>query len=626
MTEDKTLDELRAIYGEVPVEPEDNGAKKSQTDMIVDLVTKRCDLFRDKNRTAYALIKATGETYYMGSGQFQDWLLHSFYIEHGTVVREQALREARMTLRSLAMQERRPVHTRVAEVDGEYWLDLGEAGSGQAVRLRPGGWSVEAAKPTFVRSNSAQALPHPIAGGEINLLWKIANIPEDARLLVIAWLVECLRPDTPYPVLELLGEHGSAKSTAQTALRRLIDPNDCDLRGIPKCADDLFVSGGANHMLSFENVSFLPAPIQDALCITATGGGYAKRRLYTDEDEAVITLKRPVVLNGIAATVTQQDLVSRAITVELTPITDAREIQKLASQHEAYRARILGGLLDIAAKALTYLPDMKLPAAERPRLIEFAYLGMAVAKAMGKDPAEFMRQFNEARQDGVERTIDASPVASAIRDWCEVHPGQYRELPVKDLRVLLADYRPAGDDKWPASAKAFGDALRRAAPALRQLGIECRSLGKIGGVVKWRVASTEKINSQNPSPECPASPAATFPEPPGRTCDAESPAQCPAEPVSEKAFINNCLQDEADCAEQDIRTCRTSISGVYFSGGEPAQQDIDQHAMSCRAWRLTYYDRPPEVVTTDPPATRAQMLADWPGAIDAQPMDREGAP
>ena len=158
----------------------------------------------------------------------------------------------------------------------------------------------------------------------------------------------------------------------------------------------------------------LPAPMQDALCVLATGGGFAKRKLYSDAEESVITVKRPIILNGISAAVTAQDLVDRAITIETPVITERQEVTGLWREYEESRAHLLGALLDIAAKALAVLPDMQLPANERPRLVEFALLGMAVAKAVGRAPEEFMQEFKACRQERLARTFDASPVAGAV--------------------------------------------------------------------------------------------------------------------------------------------------------------------------------------------------------------------
>ncbi|MGM0692763.1 MAG: toprim domain-containing protein [Pseudomonadota bacterium] len=492
---------------EIQQDGEEEDKRQSQTDLIVAFVQTWNDLSHDDNDVAYARNRATGEVRALGSRAFRHWLTAEFYAQHEKAVRDQALREAKMTLEGLAMQAHRPVHIRVAGSGGHYWLDLGTPGSSRCVYLRAGAWSLEDQSDLmFCRSESAQPLPEPVTGGKLDPLWKVANVPEQSRLLVIAWLIECLRPDTPFPVVELLGEQGSGKSGTQSALRRLIDPNAADLRSAPKSAEDLFVSGGANHIISLENVSHLQAPLQDAMCVVATGGGFAKRKLYTDGDESVIQLKRPIVLNGIAAAVTQQDLVSRAITVELPVIHDAQAKDKMESEFEAKRPVILGGLLDIAAKALEHLPEMSLPPERRPRLVEFAYLGMAVAKAMGHAPEDFMQQLDAARQDGLERTLEASPVATAIRDWAEIHPGELRDEPAKQWLSILTDFKPLGCDTWPRSAKGLGDAMRRAAPALRQLGIECKSLGNIGGKVKWRIGQRKLPDQRHSRHEVMAQP------------------------------------------------------------------------------------------------------------------------
>lgn len=272
-------------------------------------------------------------------------------------------------------------------------------------------------------------------------------------------------------------------------------------------------------MVSYENISHLPAPMQDALCVLATGGGFAKRKLYSDAEESVITVKRPIILNGISAAVTAQDLVDRAITIETPVITERQEVTGLWREYEENRAHLLGGLLDIAAKALAVLPDMRITADDRPRLVEFALLGMAVAQAAGHAPEDFMREFGASRQESLARTIDASPVAAAVVDMIEARP-QGVTAPAKEILLTLEQYRPTGCDSWPRSPKGLGDALRRAAPALRQLGIDCKCLGKIGGAVKWEIKR-------------------------------KLPKQSPASP--------EVLQNTPTAAkQQDIRTCRTS--------------------------------------------------------------------
>ena len=485
---DQELSALDESPSEDQAEPEEE--RQSQASQLVKFVEQRFELFHDANKEVYACDLETGEVRNLASRQFRDCLLASFYNETGKTPRDQSVREALGTLAGLGRfhGEQREVCLRFAGAAGDYWIDLAMPGSSRAVRLRPGRWEiVEAVEVAFVRPESMQPLPVPIPGGSLDLLWKVANVPQGCRLLVLAWLVECLRPDTPFPVAELLGEQGSAKSTTQTALRRLIDPNACDLRGAPKSVEDIFVSAGACALMSYENISHLSAPMQDALCVLATGGGFAKRKLYSDTEESVISVKRPIVLNGISAAVTAQDLVDRAITIETPVITERQEVTNLWREYEEGRARLLGALLDLAARALAILPDMRLPADDRPRLVEFALLGMAVAVAAGQKRDDFLREFGASRQESLARTIDASPVAAAVVDMIASRP-QGMTAPAKEVLQALEHYRPSGCDSWPKSPKGLGDALRRAAPALRQLGIECKCHGKgSGGVVRWEV-------------------------------------------------------------------------------------------------------------------------------------------
>lgn len=483
--------------------PEDD--KQSQTSLIVKFVEERVDLFHDTNRDVFAHVKHSGECWRLASRAFRDWLVAGFYKAMKNAPRDQSLREALSTLEGLGRfhGERKQVFTRVGLSGCAYYLDLGEPGSSRCIEITRDGWRVLKRAPiSFVRFETMQQLPEPMRGGDISHLWTLVNIPEESRLLVMAWLIECLRPDAPFPVLELIGEQGSAKSSTQTNLRRVIDPNAADLRAAPKCPEDAFVAGGANWIVSYENISHLSAPLQDSICVLATGGGFAKRKLYSDADEIVIQVKRPVILNGIAAAITAQDLIDRTISIETPVIRDRRESTALTRYFEQHHADILGALLDVMVKALAHLPSVSIPADERPRLIEFARLGMATAKAMGRPADEFLVEFNRRRDEAITRTIDASPVATAVIAYMEKFPSGIRDTAEGIMRAM-EHLRPLGvGDAWPRTPKGFADLLRRAAPALRQLGVEAHSEPKTGGVIRWVIE--RKSSTRSPArPACP---------------------------------------------------------------------------------------------------------------------------
>ena len=480
---------------------EDGASKDSLSSQLVAFVLERVELFHDDSGDSFAMVASAQETYRLTSAKFKSWLMAAFYKATGKAARDQSVREAMQVLDGLAQHdgEQKPVHIRVAQVGAALFVDLAQPGNSLAAKIEAGRWQlVQEHEVRFLRPDTMRPLPTPTAAGDMAALWQFVNVPDNARLLVLAWLLECLRPDGVFPVLELLGEAGSAKSTTQRILRMLVDPNASNLRSPPKSIEDVFVSAGLNWIVSFENVSHLAAPMQDALCVLATGGGFAKRKLYSDGEESVINVTRPVVLNGISACVTAHDLIDRSICVEPQRIQIRREDGDIEREFEAAYPSLVAGLFQLMADTLRELPTTQLPAHENIRMAGFARLGMAMERAMGEPEGEFLRQFHASRQESIARTLDSSPVATALMDWFEARQKRSAEMSAKALMLEIEGFKPHGAEAWPKTPKGFGDALRRAAPSLRYVGVEVKSLGKVGGTVKWGIKDCGTRESQPP--------------------------------------------------------------------------------------------------------------------------------
>src|SRR5262249_56517564 len=102
--------------------------------------------------------------------------------------------------------------------------------------------------------------------------------------------------------------------------RALLDPNTAPLRALPREDRDLFIAASNGHVLAFDNVSGLPAWISDTLCRLATGGGFAVRQLYTDQDEGLFDASPPVILNGLRDILTRPHLADPALFLTPAPI------------------------------------------------------------------------------------------------------------------------------------------------------------------------------------------------------------------------------------------------------------------------------------------------------------------
>jgi len=444
-------------------------------DRLVELVNMNTELFHDSSDNCYATFANKGhrECWELESSGFRNWLSYMFFLETRGAPSETALKAALGTLLGQAKYEgaEKTVFKRVAK-DGEaLWIDLCDE-EWKAIKVLAGCWKVVEDPPVmFVRSQTMNPLPIPSENGDLDPLWSLINIPEEERILLLCWMLECYRVGTPYVVLELIGEQGSAKSKTQDVLRDFVDPNQVNLRAKPKNRESLFVSAENSHLVSYENLSHLQPELQDAFCTLATGGGFADRTLYTNKEETIIEVKRPVVLNGISVLVTAQDLLDRTLHIDLPRILKRKTEKEIEIELEENKERIFGGLLDLLAKALQILPFVKIEQEDLPRMADFSYLGEAVYRASGKAEGAFLSDYGRNRSEGVNRTIDSSPVASKLIEFLEVSWNQEFRGTIGGLYEEL-NRRTHPEEAWPKSAKGFGSVLRRLAPSLRTLGYE----------------------------------------------------------------------------------------------------------------------------------------------------------
>lgn len=454
----------------------DGGRGPTQADILIDLAGG-AELFHSADGTAFAdiMINDHRETWPVRTKGFRRWLARQFFEQTGGAPSSEALQSALNVIEAKAHFDgpERVVFIRVGGQDERLYLDLGDE-AWRAVEIDATGWRVVNDPPVrFRRAAGMQPLAVPMLGGSVETLRAFLNVQSDQDfVLVVAWALAVLRNKGPYPALVLSGEQGSAKSTFSAILRALLDPNTAPLRALPREDRDLFIAASNGHVLAFDNVSGLPAWISDTLCRLATGGGFAVRQLYTDQDEVLFDAARPVILNGIEDIVTRPDLADRAVFLTLEPIPEERRRpeQELWAAFEAERPRLLGVLLDAVVEGLKRLPDTHLP--KLPRMADFALWASACETALWPS-GTFWSAYCGNRDEAVDGVIDADPVAAAVRavmtertEWTGT---------ASDLLGALAEMageRVAKSKTWPDSPRALSGRLRRAATFLRKIGID----------------------------------------------------------------------------------------------------------------------------------------------------------
>lgn len=409
------------------------------------------------------------------SRAFRRWLSQQFYDRTGSAPNSQALQDAIEALQGKALfaSEERLTFRRIAQYSENLYLDLCND-QWQAVEISADGWRIVQCPPVvFLRSNGMRALPLPEKNGSLAGLRQFINIGSDENFeLVKGWLVQALRFNTPFPVLLLHGEQGSAKSTTARVLRALIDPNVAPLRSEPREERDLIAAIRNSWIIGLDNLSRIPIWLSDTLCRVSTGGGFGARELYTDGDEVLIDAMRPVIITGIEDIATRGDLLDRALILYLPNIREEqrREEREFWIEFEKVRPRLLGAICDAASKALRNIEHTKL--SRKPRMADFASWAVA-AEGVSEEESQFLKAYQTMRVTGNELALEASPIALLVRQFIEQEGKWFGKASalLKEL-AQLADEQTRKQKSFPASPRALSGRLRSLAPNLRAVGID----------------------------------------------------------------------------------------------------------------------------------------------------------
>jgi hypothetical protein len=471
----KSADYVLGLLDAAKIADSHKGKPKSQASVLVE-VALDADFFHRGDAYAYATIPVNGhrETWAVKSRGFRDWLSMRFYESEGSIPNAQAIQDALNTLQGVARYDgaKFEVHTRLAAKDGCIWLDLCDD-DWRVVRISADGWDVVREAPIkFRRTRGMRALPLPVKGEPISLFRDLLNVSNTDWVLLISWLVAAFRPDYPFPVLVIHGEQGSAKSTVSKMLRELIDPNAAPLRTEQRDERDLMLAATNSWVVALDNLSRLPVWLSDALCRLSTGGGFATRTLYENDEETLFTAMRPIIINGIEELTTRSDLLDRSVIINLPAISpEKRKTQaEFWREFEFVRPFILGSVLDGVSRALRNVDSIRLE--QKPRMADLAVWATAAEESFGLDRGAFISAFMGNRESANELALEASPIAATLVEFIrrqERWTGKPSELLEELSRCASEETRR--QQGWPKRSNALSGAIKRIAPNLRTAGV-----------------------------------------------------------------------------------------------------------------------------------------------------------
>jgi putative DNA primase/helicase len=432
-----------------------------------------CELFTDDQDRGYAAyaVGCHREVHPITGRKFAQWLQQRYFEHTGKGLRPNILADALPTILAKANFEGevRRVYKRVAFLDGRVVVDICNA-DWHVIEVSDQGWEVKNESPVVLtRAPGMLALTRPERDGDISLLRKFVNMGDDDFVLLVGWLLAALRGQPPYPVLVLGGEEGSGKSSLAMECRRLVDPSATPLSQLPKNDQDLFIRANNSYILAFDNLSSIAEAQSDSLCRISTGGGISTRKLYTDDEEANVSVARPIIVNGIGEIATRQDLLSRSLVLSLPPLDSGKSESEFWREFDGAAPRILGALLDAMVLGLRDIDSVR--ATTGIRLIDITRFMTAAEPALGWNVGTFEGAYRKNQLESVLRSVEASPFANAVWEFIQTE----RHWLGTASGLLEAVERPQYTQSWPKTPAGASAILNRYAKGFRRLGVSIES-------------------------------------------------------------------------------------------------------------------------------------------------------
>lgn len=488
----------------------DENRRQSQADKLVILcLAQEPELFHDQTKTPYARIRQEGAlvTLPIRGKAFRTWLANLLWQEEGKVPSTEGVYGALRVLEGIALFHGREyhLHNRVAPAEDGVWIDMCDEGW-RAIKVTAEGWHIVENPPILFRRYSHQKpLVEPKPNGNPSLFLDFINIPKEDKtdgLVVLVAAISYLIPTIPHVILVLYGIQGSGKTLFFKLIRSLVDPSAVEVLTLPRDERERVQQLDHHWCAFYDNVTMLPTWMSDTLCRAATGGGFTKRELYTDDDDMIYSFRRCVGLNGINIAAHRGDLLDRSLLVGLhdIPKDRRRTEERLIAEFEKYKAEILGGFLDTLVKALQLLPSVNPP--QLFRMADFTRWGCAIAMALGYKEEEFIEAYGEKVNAQIEEAAHASPVATVLLDYVE-SVKEWEGTPSQLFTILLGHAKLLGmsthQKGWPKAPHILVRQLNELAPSLKALGWEVTTGIKSGSTRRIVITSAPSVPSA-PSP------------------------------------------------------------------------------------------------------------------------------
>lgn len=452
---------------------------ENATNKLVYLAKSKIEeLFRDQFNKAYAVLNIEGhrEIVYIKGRRFKLLLTKMFWDEFEKVAYSESLNRTISLLEAEAYSKMEiKLYNRVAWHDNEIWYDLTDDNY-KAVRISKDGWEIVENPPILFRSYIHQK-PANLDRESTNpkkLLDYINIDSEEDKLLLLVCVVTSFIPNIPHPIIVCYGPHGSAKSVLFKILKLLIDSSAMETLSLPTDIKE-FVQQCSHHWCAYyDNVSHLSNSFSDAFCRAATGEGFSKRELYSDDTDFIYSFKRCLGVNAINISNTNSDFLDRAVIFKLDTISvDERKAEyELMKEVKKNLPSIRAGIFDILSKTMKIREEINIK--KLPRMADFAIWGEAVARALGEPEGKFLRIYKQKIDERVLDVLEENLIGIAILKLMEEEK-RWENTPMELLEKLTEIGEKHGinvkSKRWPVGPSWLTRRVREVETELKEQGI-----------------------------------------------------------------------------------------------------------------------------------------------------------
>lgn len=459
---------LRPI-AEVADKPEPSGFPK---------LIQALELFRDQQNQPCAVLKNDPklDVFYIGTKPFKQLLEGLFYDEYGKLPKKGILSDGVRLCELLSSREmtKRTVWKRFAHFNGEICIDTCD-GRGSVIVVTGDGYSIRQACETgvyFSRNENSCPLPTPIPGGDYLPMFDAMNLKHKHDLILVAtWPIVAAIQGIPKPPLMLYGPAGSTKSTMALMLKNLIAPDAQEGLKIKNNDAEMAQIIDKHDMPFFDNVTSVPQTIADLFCMAVTGGNFIKRKLFTDSDEVVFNLQKPMITTSLDIWTNAADLLDRCLFVEIAPVCKAsrRDRTSILTEYNDKQGLYLDGFLNVLAKTLQYYKGIHLE--HLPRMADYYKWAYAASLALGFDENDFVEAYRQSRLKGQLHSLDQDGFGRIFVKFLDFIGPQ--EMPSTLFHTKFLEFskkESVSMDHLPKAANAFSKKIRHMSFALQPFG------------------------------------------------------------------------------------------------------------------------------------------------------------